>query len=154
MSVMLMCGCGVDRDVCRKEIVQTERDFEKMAAEKGVAAAFSYYVSDSGVISAGEKIFRGKSEVREHYEKWKYKDVRLTWSPDFVDVSKSGDLGYTYGHYNFSFRDSTGKVNESHGIFHTVWKRQPDGSWRFVYISTSILKALKILSEATWVAPW
>ena len=28
--------------------------------------------------------------------------LRDKWSPDFVDVSSSGDLGYTYGQYNVS----------------------------------------------------
>ena len=57
----------------------------------------------------------------------------LKWKPDFVDVAASGDLGYTYGHYTYSYIDSTGKAAEDKGIFHTVWKRQPDGNWRFVW---------------------
>jgi ketosteroid isomerase-like protein len=126
-------ACRPDREKFKQEIIRAERDFARMAAEKGVAEAFSFYVADSGVVSIGEKLFRGKDAVRKHYESWTYKDVRLTWAPDFVDVSSSGDLGYTYGKYTFSFRDSTGKINESKGIFHTVWKRQADGSWRFVW---------------------
>jgi ketosteroid isomerase-like protein len=133
ISLLSLLACRPDREKCKQEIVQAERDFAKMAAEKGVAEAFAFYVADSGVVSINEKLFRGKDAVRKHYENWTYKDVRLTWAPDFVDVASSCDLGYTYGKYTFSFRDSTGKINESHGIFHTVWKRQADGSWRFVW---------------------
>ena len=134
--VILLAGlwsCKPDREKCKQEIVQTERDFAKMASEKGVATAFSFYVADSGLVNIGNKFFRGKAEVRKHYDSWTLKDVKLTWAPDFVDVSSSCDLGYTYGKYTFSFRDSTGKINESNGIFHTVWKRQADGTWRFVW---------------------
>ncbi len=131
--LLSLWACSNDREKCKQEIIQTEHAFARMAADKGVAAAFSYYVADSGVINAGEKLFRGKEEVRKHYDAWTMKDVRLTWTPDFVDVASSCDLGYTYGKYSFSFRDSTGKVKESKGIFHTVWKRQADGSWRFVW---------------------
>ena len=60
-------------------------------------------------------------------------DEKLIWKPDFVDVSASGDLAYTYGAYTYSYKDSTGAIVEQGGIFHTVWKRQADGGWRFVW---------------------
>jgi ketosteroid isomerase-like protein len=126
-------SCCHDQEACRQEIRQTEKDFAKMAADQGVTAAFSYYIADSGVVNAGDELFQGREAVRKHYESWKFKDVKLIWAPDFVDVSSSCDLGYTYGKYTFSYRDSTGKINEIHGIFHTVWKRQKDGTWRFVW---------------------
>jgi ketosteroid isomerase-like protein len=57
----------------------------------------------------------------------------VKWSPDFIDVSKEGDMAYTYGKYVWQSPDSTGKMNVSNGIFHTVWKRQVDGSWKYVW---------------------
>ncbi|MFC2138829.1 YybH family protein, partial [Bacteroidota bacterium] len=59
--------------------------------------------------------------------------VKLEWKPDYIDVSTSGDLGYTFGKFTFSAKDTTGKLIESEGIFHTVWKRQEDGSWKYVW---------------------
>ena len=117
----------------KAEIIQTEKDFEKMAADSGLPAAFSYFVADSGVVSARDSLFRGKAAVKKFYQGRSARDVSLQWSPDFVDVSLSGDLGYTYGKYTFSFRDATGTLSHNHGIFHTVWKMQPDGSWKFVW---------------------
>ncbi|MBL7111012.1 MAG: DUF4440 domain-containing protein [Bacteroidales bacterium] len=60
-------------------------------------------------------------------------DASLVWEPEFVDVEESGDLGYTYGSFVFTAKDSTGNDIESKGVFHTVWKRQADGEWRFVW---------------------
>jgi len=60
-------------------------------------------------------------------------DQQLEWAPDFVDVSSSGDLAYTYGKFTFSFKDSLGNKVENKGIFHTVWKRQSNGEWKFVW---------------------
>lgn len=59
--------------------------------------------------------------------------VELAWEPDFVDVSGSGDLGYTYGKYTYSVTDSSGAVKLDSGIFPTVWKRQANSEWRFVW---------------------
>ena len=53
------------------------------------------------------------------------------WGDHFdVDAAASGDLGYTYGKYQFSAVDSSGQEIKAEGIFHTVWKKQPDGFWK------------------------
>jgi len=115
----------------KAQIIQTEIEFAKLADEAGVAAAFYEYAADSAVIGRGGKIIKGRDAIREYYEKNLRPGTRLQWAPDFADVS--GDIGYTWGNYTHSVPDSTGKITESHGVFHTVWKRQPDGSWRFVW---------------------
>ena len=60
-------------------------------------------------------------------------NVELTWEPEFVDVSTDGTLAYTYGPYTFKAMDKDGNPISAEGLFHTVWKRQADGNWRFVY---------------------
>jgi ketosteroid isomerase-like protein len=112
-------------------VIQTELDFAKMADDAGVAAAFYEFAADSAVIGRGGKIIKGREAIRDYYEKALKPGTRLQWAPDFADVS--GDIGYTWGKYTHFVPDSTGKITESHGVFHTVWKRQPDGSWRFVW---------------------
>jgi len=59
--------------------------------------------------------------------------ILITWSPDFVETSQDGTIGYTYGNYTWQSKDSSGKVNEAKGVFHTVWKKQKDGSWKYVW---------------------
>jgi ketosteroid isomerase-like protein len=51
----------------------------------------------------------------------------------FVDVAASGDLAYTYGQYTISSKDENGKEITKSGVFHTVWKQQSDGSWKYVW---------------------
>jgi ketosteroid isomerase-like protein len=60
-------------------------------------------------------------------------DIQLTWKPLKVEVSDDGTLGYTWGRYDFTSKGKDGKVDSSTGIYLTIWRRQPDGSWRFVY---------------------
>jgi ketosteroid isomerase-like protein len=130
---VIITGCGSSREQNIKEIRDTEAAFAIMAAEKGIPAAFAYYAADSGIVLRHDSLIKGKIAILNHYKQWKFKDVQLQWSPDYVDVAESGELGYTYGRYHFSYRDSTGAITENRGVFHTVWKRQPDGSWRFVW---------------------
>jgi ketosteroid isomerase-like protein len=132
---VMVAGCSSPAekitDKYKAQIIQTELDFAKMADEAGVAAAFYEYAADSSVIGRGGKIIKGREAIRDYYEKNLIPGTKLQWAPAFADVS--GDLGYTWGNYTHLVPDSTGKITESHGIFHTVWKRQPDGSWRFVW---------------------
>lgn len=76
-----------------------------------------------------------KKEITNHFENQpsKNKEVTLTWKIDFIEVAASGDLGYTYGKYTYSFIDTDGNTVKNKGVFHTVWKRQPDGTWKFVW---------------------
>lgn len=117
----------------KKEIVNTELSFNKMAKEKGIAEAFYFFAADSAVINRSSHLLSGKDSIRTHYQNNRYKNVSLSWNPDFVDVAASCDLGYTYGKYTFIVTDSTGKKDTSNGYFHTVWKKQKNGDWKFVW---------------------
>ena len=119
----------------KQEIREAERDFAAMAEKEGISRAFLHFADDEAVLMRGDKLYRGKQELEELFAGTASspRDEKLSWSPDFVDVSASGDLGYTYGNYTYSFTDSTGAEVERKGVFHTVWKRQVDGSWRFVW---------------------
>jgi ketosteroid isomerase-like protein len=60
------------------------------------------------------------------------KNNRLTWTPVHIDVSKSGDLAYSYGTFEFRSLGKDGKPSVEHGKYTTIWKRQPDGTWKVV----------------------
>lgn len=115
------------------EVLKAEASFALMAEEKGMAEAFLYFASDEAVINRNDSIIKGKEAIRQYFKNQTLKEINLQWEPDFVDVSASGDMAYTYGKYYFNAVDSAGNRIFSDGIFHTVWKRQEDGSWKFVY---------------------
>lgn len=121
-------------DKAKQEIAQAEKDFEKMAAEKGIAEAFWYFADSNAVIKRNnDTLITGKNHIRNYYSADYFKTSSVKWSPDFVDVSSEADMGYTYGKYLWQSKDSTGKTHESQGVFHTVWKKQKDGSWKYVW---------------------
>jgi len=118
----------------KKEIYLAEKAFEKMALEKGIAEAFYFFAAENAVIKReNDSLITGKENIRNYYEKRDLKDATVNWTPDFIDVSESGDLGYTYGKYIWKIKDKEGKIVEYKGVFHTVWKRQKDNSWKYVW---------------------
>ena len=134
-----MCACtspsqqGTSED-WKKEIVDAEAAFSQMSMEKGIAEAFLEFAADDAVLMRNNKVVVGIEAIRTRFANANPNPTaKLQWKPDFVDVAASGDLGYTYGGYTFSTTDSLGNVSENTGIFHTVWKRQKDGQWKFVW---------------------
>ena len=115
----------------KNEILQTEKEFAEMVKSDGLHKAFYYFADDDAVLLRNDKLIIGKNAIDSLYKS--QNSTGLSWSPDYVDVSESGDLGYTYGGYVFSYTNETGDKMESIGVFHSVWKRQSDGSWRFVW---------------------
>lgn len=58
--------------------------------------------------------------------------VKLTGSAGRTDVSDDGTLGYTYGRDKSRRPGPEGGEVGRGGFFLTIWKRQPDGPWRYV----------------------
>ena len=81
----------------------------------------------------GDKIYKGKEAIAQYFSKQTLQNVKLKWVPDHIEVSSSGDMAYTYGKYTFNAENDKGEGIHAEGIFHTVWQRQSDGEWKFVY---------------------
>ena len=119
----------------KSEIIETEKEFSDMALKEGIPKAFFTYAAEDVVLMRDNSLIIGKEALQESFknENSNSGEVSLSWKPDFVDVASSGDLGYTYGKYVYTSTDSIGNSNVVEGVFHTVWKRQSDGKWRFVW---------------------
>ena len=116
----------------KAEITATEHAFAAMAREKGLLAAFEHFAApDVAFVDTDPRKWRGLEAVRQRLGGTPA-DLKLTWSPLFVDVSEDGTLGYDYGRYEARRPGPDGKEVVGGGFFLTIWKRQPDGSWRYV----------------------
>lgn len=115
------------------EIFATEKAFAQLAKEKGVKTAFLAYAADDAVLNRDNKLIKGKEAIAAYFDQPTWQDVRLEWEPDFVRAAASGDLGYTYGQYTFAATDQSGQVITGNGYFHTVWKKEANGEWRYVW---------------------
>lgn len=123
----------VDLEKTSHEVMAAEKAFNDMAATRGVKAAFLHFADSSAVLNRHGQLVKGKQAISDYFDTWNYSKVSLTWHPDFVDVSKSGDLAYTYGKYTFEAIRQDGQSLTDSGIFHTVWRKQADGQWKYVY---------------------
>lgn len=111
---------------------QLEAEFMKAAAERGSQGYLSYYADDSVELPNGGPIIQGKVNIAKGMGFLDQKDNHLTWMPVGADISASGDLGYTYGTFEYRSKDKEGKPTIDHGKYTSIWKKQNDGSWKVV----------------------
>ena len=140
LSVLLVlvffiaCEQKINKDKVKKEVFQTEKAFEKMSADEGLQEAFYFFASDSAVIKRqNDTLIVGKENIKNYYSNPAFKKAKVTWTPDFIDVSDCGDMAYAYGEYLWKIWSDEGDTAEYIGVFQTIWKKQEDGSWKYVW---------------------
>ncbi len=82
--------------------------------------------------TATTQVGRGKAEIGAAFEKlYARPGFSLAWHPVFAKVV--GDIGMTSGPYERHLADAQGQDRRSTGNYVTLWLRQPDGQWRYVW---------------------
>lgn len=128
------CSRTVDREAVKQEILKTEKAFEAMAAEKGIAVAFSFFAAENGVIKRqNDTLITGKENIFRYYDTERMRKATVQWTPDAIEISDDGSMASTYGKYLWRIAGEKGDAAEFRGVFHTVWKKQPDGTWRYIW---------------------
>jgi ketosteroid isomerase-like protein len=136
VAMFFLCSCArtVDKETVKRGVFNTEKAFEKMTGEKGIAEAFSFFAAENGVIKRqNDTLIAGKQNIFRYYDNERMKRAQVQWTPDVIEVSDDGSMASTYGKYLWQIPAESGDTAEYRGIFHTVWKKQPDGEWRYIW---------------------
>ncbi len=106
--------------------------FAKLAADSGAPIAFGTFAAldattppGTGMVTVGAPAIRARMQaIGAGNSVWK-------WHPVHAGSSASGDLGFTVGESAIA---ESGEPNAptSHGKYLTIWRRQPDGSIRYI----------------------
>jgi ketosteroid isomerase-like protein len=107
-------------------VMDADTRFAAQAASMGPGPAFLAFIAHDGVSMGGAGPMGCGPEALAHAFDGAAPDD-LTWQPRFGFVAAGGDLGFSVG--VAKIRTSTGPATSK---YRTIWKRQPDGDWRFV----------------------
>jgi ketosteroid isomerase-like protein len=120
---------SADADAKSAKLLQTDLAFSRLCEEKGAAAAFYEFLTPEATsLPPGEFPIKGREAIRVHWSAGP--QGALTWKPATAQVARSGELGYTWGTYEFSVSGPDGRPQISYGKYVTIWKKQADGSWK------------------------
>ena len=129
-----------DLKAAANEIIKSDAAFAQAVADKD-RVKFRAFIADTTTFNGGTRNeLRGAEAVMEGWEDFFTPDgPSLTWAPVSGEVLGAGDVGYTTGRSVFSQKGPDGKLVERLGQYVTIWRKQPDGSWKVVFDTGSTL---------------
>lgn len=109
-------------------LLEADQAFSRMSVEKGMKSAFIEYMDSNGVLLRPNKLPIVGANAIDFLIIQNDESYTLNWQPQNAFVAKSGDLGYTYGVYALHPKAVDTVL---YGTYVSIWKKQPDGSWKF-----------------------
>ena len=124
---------GQEIDERKQELKNVDALFSKLSEARGVNEAFLSQLADDGVLLRPNNYpITGKATIKERFFSRPDSGFTLTWEPLFADIAESGELGYTYGSYEFRAMDSEGNLIIGKGTYVSIWKKDQYGNWKLV----------------------
>jgi ketosteroid isomerase-like protein len=109
------------------EIINADKAFSDMSRQVGMKKAFLEYIDNNGVLLRPNHLPIVGADAIDYLSQSNDTDYTLSWKPAKAEIAQSGDLGFSYGVYEFTTKDTTLK-----GTYVSIWKKQKDGDWKFV----------------------
>jgi ketosteroid isomerase-like protein len=127
--VSLAAWMPLQAQTAESELMKADRDFAAAVASHGVEAWVAAFAADGIQIDEGG-ITKGSAAIRQLMTgSLSDKKTLLDWQPVSALASASKDLGYTIGRWQVRLRAKPDSVLQ-HGNYVTIWRKQPDGSWK------------------------
>jgi ketosteroid isomerase-like protein len=129
------CQPRVDVAAAARDLMSTDQAWARLAAANGpVDSIVAYWSPDARAVLPGQPVMVGTDAIRQMVVAMQaLPGFHISWTPDSAIVSPAGDFGYTYGTNRITVPDSTGAPRTTEGRYITVWRKEPDGSWRCTF---------------------
>jgi ketosteroid isomerase-like protein len=110
-------------------LYQLEAQFAADTAKGGGPAFAAWFAPDAVTLANGKPAVMGHDAIAASAT-WTPESYQLTWKPEGARMASSGDMGYTWGHYEGVSKDAQGNTVKTSGRYMTLWKKQSDGKWK------------------------
>ena len=122
LALLAACASASSQpNVSADPVIAAERSFAARGAEIGWIPAFREYTAPDGMVGNFENAPQSLAATPDDGSR------NLFWWPAYAGIARSGDLGFTTGPF------SVDEARAPRGQYFTVWRRQPDGSWKWIW---------------------
>lgn len=111
------------------QLIELEGRFAEAVAAGGGKAFATWFADDAVTLSNGKPAVLGRGAIAASAN-WDPKQYSLTWAAQGAQMGPSGDMGFTWGHYEGRTLSKTGEPVVTTGRYITIWKKLPDGTWK------------------------
>src|SRR5947209_9808293 len=113
LNALFLLSCNqtkINKKAEGEKVMQSSREWSRAASAGDIEKTIGYWADNAVVMSAGQPSINGKQAIRQMVEEsYKMPGFRISWQPQSVDVSESGDMAYIMANSQISFADSSGK---------------------------------------------
>jgi ketosteroid isomerase-like protein len=107
------------------ELLRADSTFAALSRSQGAKTAFYTFASEDAIaFGGGPQLTEGRDAIAASFDGFPAGAV-LEWWPLTAQIARSGDLGCTVGEAMIASLHHYSK-------YLTIWRRQRDGSWKFV----------------------
>lgn len=110
-------------------LLELDTRLGQSVASGGGKAFATWFAPDAVTLNNGQPAVQGRTNIAATAT-WAPADYQLTWSPQGAAMGPSNDMGYTWGSYEGRSKDKNGQPVTTSGRYITIWRKQPDGSWK------------------------
>lgn len=109
------------------------KEWSASALAKDADKFVSFYAEDAVIMLEDSPDVSGKAAIREAIGgMMQDPNFSLTFEPDKVVTSRSGDLAYETGPYALTLSDPKKKATTEKGHYLVVWQKEAGGAWKVV----------------------
>ena len=130
VSVPLALSAHIDPSA--RVLAKLDDEWSKAAVAKDVERVASYYAEDAIAYPPNQPAAVGKAAAKKVWATY-FSDptFAISWKTEHAEVA--GELGYTSGTYEDSFKGPDGKTIREKGKYVCVWRKQKDGGWKALH---------------------
>ncbi len=133
LTVLSACNAKPDMKQEEQKLMETSRAWSRVAQSGDVDATLAYWADDAIVIQPGQEVARGRESQRRMLEGMKkLPGFSISWEPLEARLSDGGDMGYLIERTTMKMNGPDGKPVTQQFRAVTIWRKQPDGSWKNV----------------------
>ena len=134
LLLVVLGGCAPQVDIAAEKAAireLTDIDWMEAGKEKDIDRWVSFHTDDAILIVPNAPLIAGKDAIHELVSAMtSAPGWAAHWESTEIEVSRSGDLAYSYGPQVTTVHDAEGNPVTSKQQWVATWKKQADGSWK------------------------
>jgi ketosteroid isomerase-like protein len=134
-SIIFVSGCSptLDPEAERAKLLQADKEWSEAARTDNMERLWSFWTDDAKILLTSDRTISGMEQIKQFTTKVRTDpNFKVSWKAQGASISRSGEMGYTYGIGKVTRTGENGKPSSVEKPYLIVWERQTDGNWKCV----------------------